>query len=109
MAEKPERGFYILGHSRLYVQLLSHVRLFVTPWTVACQAPLSMGFFQARILEWLLFPPPGDLPDSGIEPASLESPALADRLYRFDSRLALLNRKQRQRFKSPVLFLVVAF
>ena len=37
----------------LPVQLLSHVRLFATPWTVACQAPLSMGIFQAIILEWV--------------------------------------------------------
>ena len=37
-------------------QLLSHVRLFVTPWTVACQAPLSMGILQARILEWVAIP-----------------------------------------------------
>ena len=42
---------------------------FVTPWTVACQAPLSMGILQARILE-LPFPSPGDLSDSGIEPTS---------------------------------------
>ena len=35
------------------VQSLSHVRLFVTPWTVARQAPLSMGILQARILEWV--------------------------------------------------------
>ena len=34
-------------------ELLSHVWLFVTPWTVACQAPLSMGIFQARLLEWV--------------------------------------------------------
>ena len=33
--------------------LLSHVRLFSTPWTIACQAPLSMGILQARILEWV--------------------------------------------------------
>ena len=33
--------------------LVSHVRLFVTPWTVAYQAPLSMGILQARILEWV--------------------------------------------------------
>ena len=33
-------------------QLLSHVRFFATPWTVAHQAPLSMGFSQARVLEW---------------------------------------------------------
>ena len=37
-------------------QSLSHVRLFVTPWTVAHQAPLSMGILQARILEWVAMP-----------------------------------------------------
>ena len=37
----------------MHVQWLSHVWLFVTLWTIACQAPLSMGFFQARILEWV--------------------------------------------------------
>ena len=58
------------------VRALSHVQLFATPWTVACQAPLSMGFSQARILE-LPFPPLGDLPNLGIEPMSLASPALA--------------------------------
>ena len=41
---------------------LSHVWLFGTPWTVARQAPLSMGSIQARIVEGLPFPPPGDLP-----------------------------------------------
>ena len=35
------------------VKLLSHVRLFVTPWTIACQALLSMGILQARILDWV--------------------------------------------------------
>jgi len=34
-------------------QALSHIELFATPWTVACQAPLSMKFFQARILGWV--------------------------------------------------------
>ena len=43
---------------------------FAIPWTVACQAPLSVGFFQARILGRWPFPPPGDLPDPGIEPMS---------------------------------------
>ena len=37
-------------------QLLSHVQLFATPWTVACQVPLSMGILQARILEWVAMP-----------------------------------------------------
>ena len=47
----------------------SHVRRFVTLQTVAHQAPLH-GILQASILEWLPCPPPGDLPDSGIEPMS---------------------------------------
>ena len=51
---------------------------FVTPWTVALQAPLSMGFLRQESWNRLLFPSPGDLPDSGIEPAS---PALADRFF----------------------------
>ena len=55
----------------------SHVRFSVTPWTVACQAPLSMGILQARYWSGLPYPTPGDLPDPGIEPASLMSPVLA--------------------------------
>ena len=38
------------------LSLFSHVQLFVTPWSVAHQAPLSMGIFQARILEWVAMP-----------------------------------------------------
>ena len=52
------------------VQSLSHVRLFVTPWTVAHQAPLSMGILQARILEWVASPPPEDLLNPGIKHGS---------------------------------------
>ena len=51
-------------------QLLSCVRLFVTPWTVACQAPLSMEFFRQEYWSGLPFPPPGDLPNSEMEPGS---------------------------------------
>ena len=44
----------------------------------ACQAPLPMGFLQARILKWVtIYPSPGGLPNPGIEPVSLMSPALA--------------------------------
>ena len=43
-------------HIHCAVCLLSHVRLFATPWTVACQAPLSMGILQARILVWVAMP-----------------------------------------------------
>ena len=47
---------------------LSRVRLFVTPWTLAYQAPLSMGFSRQEYWSGLPFPSPGDLPDPGIEP-----------------------------------------
>ena len=51
--------------------------LFATPWTVARQAPLSMGFSRQEYWRGLPFPPPGDLPDPGIELDALVSPALA--------------------------------
>ena len=56
---------------------LSWVRLFMTPWTVTCQAPLSMEFSKQRYWSGLPFRPPGDRPCPGIKPASLISPALA--------------------------------
>ena len=55
----------------------SHVQLCATLWTVALQAPSSMGFSRQEHWSGLLCPPPGDLPDPGIEPESLTSPALA--------------------------------
>ena len=48
----------------------SHVQLFATLWTVACQAPLSMGFSWQEYQSGLTCPPPGDLPDPGIKPMS---------------------------------------
>ena len=58
--------------------MLSQVQLFVTPWTVACQAPLSMGF--PRQEYWLSFPSPGDLPNSGIESTSVSLALQTDSL-----------------------------
>ena len=55
------------------VKLFSHVRLFVTPWTVAHQAPPSMGFSRQEYWSGLPFLSRGDLPNPGIEP---RSPAL---------------------------------
>ena len=52
-----------------------------TPWTVTYQAPPSMGFSRQGYWSGLPFPSPGDLPDPGIEPTSLASPALAGRLF----------------------------
>ena len=49
---------------------LSHVRLFATPWTVAHQAPLTMGFSRQEHWSGLPCPPPGDLPDPGMEAGS---------------------------------------
>ena len=60
------------------MKLLSRVELFVTPWTVAYQAPPSMGFSRQEYWNGLPFPSPADLPDSGIEPGfpALEADAL---------------------------------
>ena len=52
------------------VKSLSRVRLFAALWTVAYQAPLSMGFSRQEYWSGLLFPSPEDLPDPGIEPRS---------------------------------------
>ena len=60
----------------VHVQYLSHVQLFITPRTVACQAPLSMELSRQEYWNELPFPTPGDLPDPEIEPACLASPAL---------------------------------
>ena len=50
--------------------MISHVQLFMTPWTVAHQAPPSMGLYREEYWSGLPFPSPGDLPDPGIEPRS---------------------------------------
>ena len=76
-----QRWYTSLGHSRcrfsfkkwkVKVKSLSRVWLFATPWTVAYQAPLSMGFSRQEHWSGLPFPSPGDLPDPGIK---LGSPA----------------------------------
>ena len=59
--------------------LTQSFQLFVTPWTAACQAPLSLGFSRQEYWSGLLCSPPGDIPDPGIE---LMSPALAGRFFK---------------------------
>ena len=54
----------------------SRVRLFVTPWTIAHQAPLSMGFSRQEYWNGLPCPPPGNLPNPGIEPMSPGVPVI---------------------------------
>ena len=64
---------------KVKVKSLSHIWLFATPWTVAHQDPLSMGFSRQECWSGLPFPSPGDLPDPGTEPRSpaLQADALA--------------------------------
>ena len=78
----------------MHASRFGHVRLFEIPWTVAHQAPLSMGFSRQEYWSGLPFPAPGDLPDPGIEPMSLA--------WQADSLLSLImqskveNRHSRQ-------------
>ena len=68
----------------LRAQALTRVQLFVTPWTVAHQAPLSMGFSRQENQSRLPFASPGDLPGPGIEPKSsaLQADSLPTELQR---------------------------
>ena len=61
--------------------MLSCVPLFVIPWTVAHESPMSMEVSGQEQWSGLPFPTPGDLPDPGIEPVSLASPILAGRFF----------------------------
>ena len=72
--------FYLPVCARV-LSRFSCVQLFATLWTVAHQAPLSMGFFRQEYWSGLPCPPPGDLPNPGIEPTVLMSPALAGRSF----------------------------
>ena len=66
-----------LRYGMCMLSLFSRVRLFAIPWTVAHQAPLSMGFSRQEYWSGLPFPSPGALQDPGIEPMSLMLPTLA--------------------------------
>ena len=75
-------SIYLSDQSRylsICVCMLSHsaIRLFSTPWPVAHQVPLSTEFSKQEFWSKLPFPPPGDLPNSGMEPVSPASPELA--------------------------------
>ena len=69
----------------------SRVQLVVTLWTVACQTPLSMGFSRQEFWSGLPCPSPGDLPNAGIELASLTSPASAGRFFTTSTAWEALN------------------
>ena len=65
---------------------LSRVKLFVTPWTVAQQVPLPMGFSRQDYWSQLPFPSPGDLPNPGIKTMSPVAPAQAGRFFTTEPR-----------------------
>ena len=65
------------------------------PWTVACQAPLSMGFSRQEYWNRLPFPYPGDLSDPGIESMSLTSPALAGGFFTTNTTWEALHKEER--------------
>ena len=69
--QTPISCFQWIYESEKSVNSLSHIWLFATPWTVAHQTPLSMGFPRQESWSGLPYPSPGDLPNPGIEPGSL--------------------------------------
>ena len=73
----------------MYAQSLSHAWLYATQWTVACQAPPSTGFYKQEHWSGFLFPPRGDLPEPGIEPASPASPAVAGGFFTTEPPLGI--------------------
>ena len=76
---EPHRG--LVYSPTCVLSRFSCAQLFATPWTLAHQVPLSMGFSRQESWNALPFPPPGDLPDPGIEPKSPASPAQAGRFF----------------------------
>ena len=81
--------------------VLSYIRLFATLWTVASQAPLSMGLSRQGYCSGLPFPPPGDFPDPGIKVMSLASPGLQETYH--------LNHRESPKFCSSFENFVLSF
>ena len=69
----------------------TRVQLFATPWTVARQAPLSMGFSRQEYWSGLPCPPPGDLPNPAIEPVCLTSTCVGRRVLYHNPKMHSLN------------------
>ena len=74
-----------------------------TVWTIVCLAPLSMGFSRQEYWSGLPCPPPGDLPDPGIKPVSLTSPALAGGFFTTSAWIWANSRRQWRTEKAGVL------
>ena len=87
---------YIIGEwcCSCVLSRFSCVRLFVTPWTIARQAPLCIRVYRQEYYSGLPYPPPGELPDPGIELMSLKSPALAGGFFTTSTTLVALKGAQ---------------
>ena len=92
VVKQPPGALHLWGALELYVpcpipfhkgcaQLFTHVWSFATPWVIACQAPLSMGFSKQEYWSGLPFPAPGDLLDPEIKSKPLLSPVLAGAFF----------------------------
>ena len=80
----PPDTFTLLSPTNLrshLTQFLNHVQLFVALWAVAYQAPLPIKYSRQEYWSGVTFPPPGDLPNPGIEPMSPASPTLAGEFF----------------------------
>ena len=91
----------------MYAQLPSHVGLFANPWTVALQAPLSMGFSRQEYWNGLPFPSPGDFPDPQIELVSPESHALTDVSFTTEPLFHWMQTSWQQRLLDYIMFSVL--
>ena len=104
------KGIFFLSYLNRNVKSLSRVRLFATPWTVAYQAPLSMGFSSQEYWSGLPCPSPRDLPNPGIEPRSPTSqtdtlPSEPPGKSTLSQRKSLIKNCRRQLYESPTPFL----
>ena len=90
-ADKPAREANLRPVCVYACSHFNHIPLFVTSWTVARQAPLCMGFSRQEYWSGLPCPPPGDLPDPGIEPPSLTSPVPAGGFFTTSATREALN------------------
>ena len=81
LLEEPQLCIHIASVRACVLSCFSRVRLFATAWTIARQAPLSIGFSRQEHWSALPRPPPGNLPDPWIEPAPVKTPALAGRFF----------------------------
>ena len=107
-----DSGFLTLSSPYLTACVLSHfsfVWLFVTLWSAAHQAPLSMGFSRQEYWGGSPWPPSGNLPDLGIKPASLRSPVLVDGFFTTSSTSEFPSSHYQHSYLKPLVALIIIF